>query len=170
MSVRRLFALTATTHITRTLVRRMVTTVLAGSPAACSSEPARGITAGSMDVLATVTAMGADTLAAAMALPDAEQLAVVDSEVAKRAAVAVSTQVAVSMVAVVPTLEAAAMAVVDTGSLPSQHRSSNGRQLLCRPFFWLPRVGSLEFWHAIPLAPAHNRGLKRHGVMIVLKS
>jgi hypothetical protein len=138
MSVRRLFALTATTHITRTLVRRMDTTVLAGSPAACSSEPARGTTAGSMDVLATVTAggvavtaMGADTPAAAMAWPDAEQLAVVDFEVVKRAAVAVSTEVAV-----VPTVEAAAMAVVDTGSLPSQHRSSNGRQLLCRPFFW----------------------------------
>ncbi|MGA8557685.1 MAG: hypothetical protein WB630_24995 [Candidatus Acidiferrales bacterium] len=112
MSVRLLFALTVTTHITRTLARRMVTTVLAGFPAGYSSEPARGITAGSTEAtdstagLATVMVAGAmdmDITATDLALPDTERLAE-GSEVVKRAAVAAT-------VAEVSTVEAVTAAV-----------------------------------------------------------
>lgn len=110
MLVQRLSALTVTTRITPTLARLMVTTVLAGSPVGYSSEPARGITAGSTAVLATVmatdavTATDAETWAAGMGSSDTERLAV-GTEVVKRAAVAGST------VAEVSTVEAVTAAV-----------------------------------------------------------
>jgi hypothetical protein len=101
--VQRLSALTVTTRITPTLAPLMVTTVLAGSPVEYSSEPARGITADSMEAtdstagLATVMAGDVDMTAAVPASSDTERLAE-GSEVVKRAAVAVSTVAEVSMV------------------------------------------------------------------------
>jgi hypothetical protein len=114
---RHLFALTVTIRITPTPARRMVTTVLAGSPVAFSSGRVLGITAGftevtdSMAVLATVAGdVDMDITATDLVSSDMEQL-VVGSEVVKHTAVAVST------VAEVSTVEAATAVAVVIGKL-----------------------------------------------------